>query len=295
MNDSQAKSVIAPASRIVLALGSGSVLSLAASVALFHVLEKHSLAGQVKEVWGCSAGAIAGALWSGGMSAEEITQQIKQLKKSDLVDRNWRSALSLPLHRTWRGSLLYGRKLASLLKKWVGDRRFEDSVIPLRILVYRLLPAPEALEVRQSGSILSALNATFAMPGLFPPVSTEEGVYCDPTAAQKVPILSAAQAQDSHETKNTHIIATYCGWSGMIRERKPEELIGSLLHAKEMMQWYMTEAQTMLAFQVVPKISILTTPIYAVPNLAIERFLELSQLFAKDFSRQLGLSDVECV
>ena len=79
---------------VVLALGSGSLLSMAASVALLRIVEQRGLAGRIRQVWGCSAGAIVGSLYALGMSPDDIYDHIARLHRRQLVDYNWTGFLS---------------------------------------------------------------------------------------------------------------------------------------------------------------------------------------------------------
>ena len=151
---------------IILALGSGSLLSMAASVALLRVVEQHGLAGRVRQVWGCSAGAIVGSLYALGMSPDDIYTKIMRLRRRDLVDYNWTGFLSAIFTGKIKGGLLYGRKMLELCHDWLGNSRFEDTKIPFRVLAHRLEPEPEQLAVFSSGEIYPAVAASFAMPGL---------------------------------------------------------------------------------------------------------------------------------
>lgn len=272
---------------IVLALGSGSLLSMAASVALVRLIEQHGLAGRLKEVWGCSAGAIVGSLYALGMSPDDIYDHIARLRRRDLVDYNWSGFLSAIFTRKMKGGLLYGKKMLELCHQWLGNKRFDETKIPFRVLAHRLEPQPEQLTVFSLGEVFPTVAASFAMPGLFPPYAIEDELYCDPSAQQKVPILVAAEVALSWEAKPI-IIASYCGWAGTGRERDPRELLGNLFHAKEILQWELTQATIDKARALGSEVVLLTTPTYNVGNLALGQFRSLEEQCRHAFSAQLG-------
>jgi predicted acylesterase/phospholipase RssA len=279
-----------PSRPIIIALGSGSLLSMAASVALLRVVEEHGLAGRIKQVWGCSAGAIVGSLYALGMSPNAIYDLIARLHRRDLVDYNWSGFLSAIFTGKIKGGLLYGKKMQELCYKWLGNQRFDQTNIAFRVLAHRLEPEPEQLTVFSSGEIAPAVAASFAMPGLLPPYAIGEKLYCDPSTQQKVPILAAAEAALLWEIKPI-IIASYCGWAETVRERNPHMLLGNLFHAKEILQWELAHAQMAQAHVLGSDVILLTTPVYNVGNLALRQFRSLEERCRQSFSAQLGLGE----
>jgi predicted acylesterase/phospholipase RssA len=278
-----------PNKPIVIALGSGSVLSLAASIALLRVVEELGSAGRIRQIWGCSAGSIAGSLYALGTPVDEIYEQIARLHRHDLVDYNWSGFLSAIFTGRIKGGLLHGKKMIGLCHKWLGEKQFTDTKIKLRILAYRLEPEPERLTIFSSGEIFPALAASFAMPGLLPPYSIGDELFCDPSAQQKVPILAAAEEARLWESKPL-IIANYCGWAGENRERNPRELFSNLFHAKEILQWELTQTSAAKARALGSDIILLTTPVYNVGNLALGLFRQLEEQCRQAFTQQLGFA-----
>jgi predicted acylesterase/phospholipase RssA len=263
------------------------VLSLAASVALLRIVEKRGLAGRISQLWGCSAGSIVGSLYALGMPVHEIYEQIARLRRRDLVDYNWSGFFSAILTGRIKGGLLHGKKLLALCRKWLGNKQFSDAKIKLHILTHRLEPEPERLTIFSSGEICPAVAASFAMPGLLPPYAIGDELYCDPSTQQKVPILAAAEESKLLDTKPV-IIASYCGWADKNRERNPRELFSNLFHAKEILQWELTQTSVNRARALGSDVILLTTPVYNVPNLALGQFRALEEQCRRAFSKQLG-------
>jgi predicted acylesterase/phospholipase RssA len=275
---------------IVLALGSGSLLSMAASVALLRAVEEHGLAGRIKQVWGCSAGAIVGSLYALGMSPDDIYDHIARLRRRNLVDYNWSGFLSAIFTGKIKGGLLYGKKMQELCQLWLGNKRFDETKIPFRVLAHRLEPEPERLTIFSSGEMFPAVVASFAMPGLLPPHAMGNELYCDPSTQQKVPVLAAAEAALLWETKPI-IIASYCGWADTVRERNPHMLLDNLFHAKEILQWELAQAQMAQTRALGSDVILLTTPVYNVGNLALGMFRSLEERCRQSFSVQLGFAE----
>jgi len=277
-----------PAKPIIIALGSGSLLSLAASVALLRVVEARNLTGRIKQVWGCSAGSIVGSLFALGMSPDEIYSHIARLHRGDLIDYNWWGFLNAIFTGRIQGGLLYGKKLPVLCHEWLGSKQFAETKPALRILAHRLEPEPEQLTIFYSGEIFPTVAASLAMPGLLPPYTIGNELYCDPSTQQKVPILAAAEEAASWEIKPV-IIASYCGWAGGMRERNPRDLMGNLFHAKEILQWELTQANVDKAKALGSNVILLTTPVYNVGNLAFGLFRSLEEKCLRAFTEQLDL------
>ena len=111
-------------------------------------------------VVGASAGALAGGLWSAGLSARQLQEELARLRRSDFWDPG------LPL-----GGLLKGQRFEGMLERIVASqdvRYFEDCVRPFSAVVFDLLSRQTRCIDR--GQLVPAIRASCAVPFMFRPV-----------------------------------------------------------------------------------------------------------------------------
>ncbi len=144
--------------RVGLALGAGGAMGLA-HIGVLKVLEKEKV--PVDIVAGCSIGAFIAALWAAGSSAAEIEKLVcgfdTRLKTLFLLDP------TLPL----RG-LIKGKAVRKVLERYLGDKTFFDTTLPLKIVTCDIKTREKF--VIDSGSLVDAVMASIAIPGVFEPV-----------------------------------------------------------------------------------------------------------------------------
>jgi NTE family protein len=145
--------------KIVLALGGGIARGWA-HIGVLKTLEAEGLEPDV--ICGTSIGALVGGLYlSGRMAAlESWARSLTQRKVFGLLDF------------TFGGSGLFGgEKLASLLKDQVSDVCIEQLSRPFVAVATELETGREVW--LRDGSLLQAMRASYALPGVFPPVKHE--------------------------------------------------------------------------------------------------------------------------
>lgn len=175
--------------RIGLALGGGGAKGLA------HIPVLETLDGMnVKPyaIAGTSIGAVIGALYASGLSGATIRAMVDQF----FVDRQTRAQETFPLPKSFRwldfldpsmgsGGLLKTDDFITFLGEQMTVRRFRDLRIPLKVMTADLRTG-EAVLI-QSGDLLSALQASIALPGLFPPVKSQGRTLVDGGVANPLP------------------------------------------------------------------------------------------------------------
>lgn len=160
--------------KIGIALGSGGAKGLA-HIGILKVLEKHGITPDL--VTGASMGAIIGAGYCLGMPIKEIEK-----KAHELLAEN---SIFMPSNfHYFHESLIRLEDMRKVFYEFVGDSTFEDCKIPFITIG---LDLEEGKEVRmEKGRLLESVEASSAIPGIFPPVFIDgkymvDGALLNPT------------------------------------------------------------------------------------------------------------------
>jgi NTE family protein len=174
---SQEPPVPAEPVRIGLALGGGAVRG-AAHIGVLSVLDEAGLAPAV--VTGTSAGALVGALYAAGQGPAEISTLARSLRWPRLI----RPAGT-------RRALFETSRLATFLNRVLGSRNFDGLTLPFAAVACELTTG-EAV-VLGDGPVASAVLASAAIPGVFPPVDRDGRLLVDGGLVEMVPAGLARQ------------------------------------------------------------------------------------------------------
>ncbi|MGH9104324.1 MAG: patatin-like phospholipase family protein [Acidimicrobiales bacterium] len=144
-------------------------------------------------LYGTSAGAL-NATW---LAAEPTLTGLAALealwtavRRQDIFPVNpWATLEGLA---GWRDHLVPPRSLAKWLRATCPLRRLEDGVLPLTVVTTDIESGEEVL--LQSGPAVTALLASTAMPGVFPPVRVGSRWLMDGSIACDTPVGAAVQA-----------------------------------------------------------------------------------------------------
>ncbi len=161
--------------RIGLALGGGAVRG-AAHIGVLDVLDRAGLAPAV--ITGTSAGALVGALYAAGTGPAEIGKLAHTLKWARLI----RPA------RT-RRALFETSRLAAFLDGALGGRTFDDLTLPFAAVACELTTGRPV--VMRDGPLATAVLASAAIPGVFPPVERDGQLLVDGSLVDMVPAALA--------------------------------------------------------------------------------------------------------
>jgi NTE family protein len=175
--------------RIGLALGGGGAKGLA-HIQMLEVLDE--LGVRPYRIAGTSIGAIIGGLYAAGMSGQDIRAQVEQF----LVDEKQAQdkLFVLPKSLRWldfidpmlaAGGLLSSDDFISFLGEATPVRRFRDLKIPLQVVAAELQTGKAV--ILDSGELLPALQASMAVPGVFPPVQLGGRKLVDGGVANPLP------------------------------------------------------------------------------------------------------------
>jgi NTE family protein len=175
--------------RIGLALGGGGAKGLA-HILMLETLDELGIRPHV--IAGTSIGAIIGALYAAGLSGKEIRAQVEQF----FVDQREaeQSVFAMPKSLRWLdfidpafagGGLLDSSDFIAWLGEVLPVKNFRGLEIPLRVITAELMTGREV--IMKSGALLPALQASMAVPGVFPPVEVDGHSLVDGGVANPLP------------------------------------------------------------------------------------------------------------
>ncbi len=163
-------------SGITLALGGGGVRGIAHIGVLKALLD----AGiTINAVAGTSAGGIVGALFAAGYDIEDLVKVVDRLNTPHFFSRT-------PFDKP---SILGVQGALHVLTDYLGDRRFEDLAIPFACTAVDLNTSQEIILAH--GSLVEAVLATIAVPGIFPPRQVDDYLLVDGGVMDPVPVALA--------------------------------------------------------------------------------------------------------
>lgn len=221
---------------IALVLSGGASLG-AIQVGMMRALAERDITPDV--IVGTSVGAINGAfIASRGFSADTVSE----LAEIWLGVRFGRVFPAEPLAGLLgflgaRRNLVPSGPLRRLIARHVEHERLEDLPTPLHVVACDVLTGDE---VRiSSGSLVEAVLASAAIPGIFPPVSGHGRLLIDGGVLNNTPISHALDLNPAH----VYVLSTGgpCGLT-----EPPRGALGMLIHATSLLiaQRFVGEATT---------------------------------------------------
>jgi NTE family protein len=164
---------------IGLALGGGMARGFA-HIGVLNVLKRHGI--QPSIVAGTSIGALVGGCYLSGnlKEFEKWAFSLNRMKILSYLDFRVRSA-----------GLIGGKKLFGLLEQSIGTVDLKDLPIPFVTIASDLLTGHEVWI--RDGDLIEAMKASFALPGVFPPVMRHDRLLVDGALLNPVPV-SVCQA-----------------------------------------------------------------------------------------------------
>ncbi len=167
---------------IGLALGAGS----ARGWAHIGVLRALTEAGIVPDVvCGCSSGAMVGAAYANG-DIDELEEWVSRM--------TWKQVVGL-LDLSFSGGLLNRDKLFAFFESHFIGKDFSELSVPFACVATELATGREVW--LRDGPLSTALRATSALPGLFPPVNRDGRLLVDGGLVDPVPV-SLCRALGAH-------------------------------------------------------------------------------------------------
>ena len=191
--------------KIGLALSGGFVRGIA-HIGVLKVLEDQGI--PIHCVAGSSVGALIGAIYCSGVRAGEMAEIA-------CCSRRRRSA-ELAISRY---GFLSSRRMIKFLGKVLRASTFEELEIPLAVTATEISTGQPV--VLRSGSLVDAVRASCAYPGVFPPVKAGGRLLMDGGLTHPVPI------QPVHQMGPDRVIAVHLRTrTGLGGSRKILDVIG---------------------------------------------------------------------
>lgn len=161
--------------KIGLALGSGVARGWAHIGALRALIR----AGYMPDViCGTSIGALVGGFYLAG-HLDVLEEWARELNKRKMV-----TLLNVMTRST--GGLVSGGQLERLMRQYIDDITIEELDRPFAAVAAELATGHEIW--LQNGSLVDAIRASYALPGVFPPVKDDQRWLIDGALVNPVPV-----------------------------------------------------------------------------------------------------------
>ena len=161
-----------------LALGGGAALGLS-HVGILKVLAREKI--PIDVISGTSIGAIVAAIWASGITPEAMEKMAEKLSSRKKV-----FSLLADFDFFWSRGFFKGNKVVHLLQEILGNRTFQDTWLPLKIVAVNLTTREEV--VYEEGSLVEAVRSSMSIPGIFHPSIERGQVIVDGAVLSPVPI-----------------------------------------------------------------------------------------------------------
>jgi NTE family protein len=160
--------------KLALALGGGAGLGWA-HIGVLHTLQDRGV--RIDAVSGTSIGALAAVCLAADRLnvLEELARSINARQVMRFLDIDPR-----------RGSVLGGRTITAQLRQHFGHAHLEDLFMPVAIVAADLVTGTEVALSR--GSVVDAVRASIAIPGVLPPVRQNGMILVDGGVVAPVPV-----------------------------------------------------------------------------------------------------------
>ncbi|SNY94174.1 NTE family protein [Cohaesibacter sp. ES.047] len=173
----QSDPVIAPPSLdapLGLALGGGAAKGWS-HIGVFHALDEAGIRPDI--ITGTSIGAVVGGCYLAGRldKLEEFARGLTRGRLFGLLDVSFSGS-----------SLINGTRLTKLLKRYLNDIKIEDLDRPFMAVGTELSTGHEIWLRR--GSLITAMQASYALPGVFSPVNVNGRLLVDGALVNPVPV-----------------------------------------------------------------------------------------------------------
>lgn len=157
---------------VALALGGGGARGVA-HVGVIKVLEEEDI--PINLIVGCSAGSIVGALYADHRNINKVQRLLMETSATDLLD----------FSPSWMGAVT-GNALQNFIIRNSHARYFNQLQIPFVAVATDLKTG--AIVPISSGPVAPAVNASAALPPVFPPVHLYNRTLVDGGVTDLIPV-----------------------------------------------------------------------------------------------------------
>jgi NTE family protein len=164
--------------RVILVLGGGGAKGLA-HIGVLRVFQEERM--PVDQVVGVSVGALIGALYSAGLSVDDIDSMANDIGWNKLTDFNRASMVRLVLSE----ELLSSKKMEDYLNKHIGNKLFSDLNIPFACVATDIGNGERV--VFREGPVAIAARASATFPAVFHPVEYRHRMLVDGGVVDNLP------------------------------------------------------------------------------------------------------------
>lgn len=162
--------------KIGLALGSGSARGVA-HIGVIQVLQQYQI--PIHFIAGTSIGAVVGSVYATGISVGEMEEIICSMKNT-----NFLSFLNPTVPSS--GFISGSRGVDFLERIALREKKFSDLKIPFAAVATDIKTGTKV--ILNHGSVIKAVRASFAIPGIFTPVRYQEYFLVDGGLVDPVPV-----------------------------------------------------------------------------------------------------------
>jgi NTE family protein len=175
--------------KIGVAFGAGGARGIA-QILVVEALEELGL--KPSAISGSSIGAVVGAFYAAGFTSIEMREILDELinPKSDsvfdiLLKSDIIKLFSMFDPQFIKSGFIKGEKFQNFLKSHLKKSTFEELEIPLRITATDYWKKEEV--VFDKGDLLTAIRASYSIPGLFTPIKMKNRILIDGGAVNPLP------------------------------------------------------------------------------------------------------------
>ena len=193
-HDFSGRPVAVPSPRLALVIGSGGVRG-ASAIGVVDVLARAGLRPDL--IVGCSSGALFGAGLALGLSSEMLMRLVTTVWTPHLTQqRRWKGYAQLIAPRLARFDRDFSLRSASpivrSLESVFRDLTLEQLRLPLRVVATDAVSGDRV--VLRRGPIVRAVQASMALPFLWPSVEVDGRRLVDGAVSDPLPVSAAGDA-----------------------------------------------------------------------------------------------------
>ena len=168
--------------KVALVLSGGGARGIA-HIGVIEELENQGF--EIKSISGTSMGALVGGIYATGKMQEykNWMYTLNKLEVFNLVDFNFGIQ-----------GFVKGDRVFKKMKEFIPDRNIEDLKIPYAAVASDIINNKEVVFTK--GSVYNAIRASIAIPTVFTPVKTDEGLLVDGGVVNNIPVNRVKRTPD---------------------------------------------------------------------------------------------------